>query len=219
LTAYTAAARTRVAAVIRGGECIWQDLSVDERRRLWPGARDLEDRHVRNCRLLPNRYVLLEHMPKAAVCAEIGILECTYSNEIIRATQPARLHLIDINPWWTNGARERFKSEIVDGRVIVHEGDSATILSSMPDRYFDWVYVDGDHTYEGAKRDLEAALPKMKARGLIACNDYTFFGTSDFAKYGVMEAVHEFCVRHDFEFVWLALQGRGYHDVVLRRME
>ena len=50
-----------------------------------------------------------------------------------------------------------FGPEITSGRVAVHLGDSGTVIESMPDRYFDWMYIDGDHSYEGVKRDLGAA--------------------------------------------------------------
>jgi hypothetical protein len=53
---------------------------------------------------------------------------------------------------------------------------------------------------------------------MIVLNDYTFWGPADFGKYGVMEAVNEFCTACGWEFAYLALQGRGYHDVAIRRM-
>src|SRR5262245_35482083 len=57
--------------------------STDVRRMKWPGAPDLDERHLRHCRVVPNRIVLLDHMPKDAVCAEVGILRCAFSKCIM----------------------------------------------------------------------------------------------------------------------------------------
>lgn len=51
----------------------------------------------------------------------------------------------------------------------------------------DFVYVDGNHSYEGVKEDLEVWYPKIKIGGLIFGDDWEGPST-----YGVANAVDEF---------------------------
>jgi dolichyl-phosphate beta-glucosyltransferase len=44
---------------------------------------------------------------------------------------------------------ERFHGEIAAATVRVHRAASCVAASTFPNRYFDWVYLDGDHTYDG----------------------------------------------------------------------
>ena len=193
-----------------------EDYSIEERRAMWPEAKPLQAKHICNCKLVENRVKMLEYMPKNAVCAELGVLNGDYSASILEITAPEKLHLVDIRPQSAEVAAERFSEEISHGRVSLHLGDSAEFISSMPDNYFDWVYVDGDHSYEGVKRDLEAIRPKLKPGGFIALNDYTFFDPSGFSKFGIVEAANEFCIDNDFELIFFALQGRLYNDIAIR---
>jgi len=53
-------------------------------------------------------------------------------------------------------------------------GDSKQVLPSLKGPYtnaFDLVLVDGDHTYEGALRDIENCIPLVKKGGLLLVHD------------------------------------------------
>ena len=192
--------------------------TTEQRREMLPPVKLLAEKHLLNCRLVENRNKMLEYMPKGATCAEVGIWKCDFSDKILKTMQPQKLHLIDIDQTAIKIADQRFNQDILNGTIATHLGGSSETIMSMPDNYFDWVYIDGDHSYQGVKQDLDATRLKLKPDGLIALNDYIFFGPLRLVKYGVIEAVNEFCIKHDFELIYLAFQGRMYNDVVLRKI-
>jgi len=148
---------------------------------------------------LPNfRDFLLESMPKNSICAEVGVLQGDFSKRILQITKPKILHLIDAWKVTTgeiykttplvleqdqnkmDGKYEkvlkRFRFEIENGQVILEKGYSQEILKKFEDNYFDWVYIDANHTYEFVKRDLETSYPKIKHGGFITGDDYGYEG-------------------------------------------
>lgn len=60
-----------------------------------------------------------------------------------------------------------------------------SIVNLFEDKSIDLVYIDGDHSYEAVKKDIELWLPKVKDGGLLSGDDFQWEG--------VKKAVHEFC--------------------------
>lgn len=53
-----------------------------------------------------------------------------------------------------------------------HDPDSPRIVSNYNDgELFDFLFIDGDHTYEGVKRDFEMYSPLVRKGGIIAFHD------------------------------------------------
>lgn len=61
---------------------------------------------------------------------------------------------------------------------------------------FDFVFVDGLHTYEQVKKDLNNYSSIIKKGGVIACHDYNHSGYP-----GVSEAINEFAKQYDMKIV------------------
>ena len=168
------------------------------------------------------REQLLRFLPQGGVVAEIGVAEAQFSQYILRDAAPAKLHLID--PWdFQTGAytddinnvsqseqQARYENvvktlegEIATGRVTVHRDYSENVVDSFENGYFDWVYVDAMHTYEGVKADLCAFDSKVKADGFILGDDYTNHPSAQSMNFGVIEAVNEFVRQTGYEFMFL----------------
>jgi predicted O-methyltransferase YrrM len=68
---------------------------------------------------------------------------------------------------------------------------SLEAVNFFADNSFDFVFIDGDHTYEGVKADIAAWSPKLKPTGMLAGHDYTPAGHPDTSFEGVGRAVRE----------------------------
>lgn len=138
-----------------------------------------------------NRVRMLEQMPKGGRCAEIGVWNGGFSGVILDVTAPSELVLID--PWdllsdqssgeWTHKKHEdhsemnRMYENVRSNyehlpQISIRKGFSADVLSSFPDGYFDWIYIDGNHLYEFVRKDVELGFRKVKPGGIIAGDDF-----------------------------------------------
>jgi spermidine synthase len=176
----------------------------------------LEPRHLEGCRVLADRDTMIrEHLPKYGVVAEVGVAGGGNARTILEGAKPRELHLIDLD--LSILQRHLIEPALNDGTARLYESDSFAALASFPDKYFDWIYIDGDHTYPGVKRDIEQAKRTVKPDGLLVFNDYIIFSHLEFTKYGVVHAVNELCVAEDWALRYVALNPQMYCDVVLAR--
>ncbi len=171
----------------------------------------LDKKHLDNAKLIANRKELLELLPKNGYIAELGVANGDYSSEIIQISNPKKLHLIDVwhseryNDELYNNVCNKFNLEINSKQIEIHKKLSYQAVEDFPDQYFDWVYIDTSHCYEGTKKELELYASKIKKGGYIAGHDYTMGNWVKQFRYGVMEAVHEFCVSNGWRIKYLTM--------------
>jgi len=60
---------------------------------------------------------------------------------------------------------------LLQHRVVLKEGKSADVLATLAGEQFDFAFVDGDHSTQGAATDLELIIPMMSPGAYIACHD------------------------------------------------
>ena len=139
----------------------------------------LARKHMKNCELLLDRSEMLSKLKKGGKVAEIGVARGEFSELILKITEPDSLHLIDIWNSKRYGAGlfrrvgARFKEQIDNGCVRIHRKLSTDAAEDFDDNYFDWIYIDTDHSYATTREELVKYAPKVKHDGIIAGHDYT----------------------------------------------
>jgi len=160
---------------------------------------------------------MLAMLPAGGACAEIGTWRGDFAAVILAERRPRRLYLVD--PWehrtdaayekasyggrmqggqqaleeMYQGVMARFAEEIATGRVVVLRARSLDAAATFEPHSLDWVYIDGDHSYEGVSADLEAYFAAVRPGGLIAGDDYGHEGS--WFEDGVKRAVDQFAGR------------------------
>lgn len=184
----------------------------------------LEEKHVRNCQITLNRRAMLQRIGKLEVVAELGVNRGEFSREILDVMQPSRLHLVDIwdSERYHDGlfheVTSKLATELESGSVQVHRKLSTEAHEDFPDEYFDMVYIDTDHSYQTTRDELMAYASKMKPDGILAGHDYSMGNWDASCRYGVFEAVHEFCVTFDWELCFLTAEPLESPSFAIRKI-
>uniref|UniRef100_A0A7S2S729 Class I SAM-dependent methyltransferase n=1 Tax=Mucochytrium quahogii TaxID=96639 RepID=A0A7S2S729_9STRA len=201
--------------------------------RQWPGENSplytqwvekyppwIPNRLLENTRVVSDRYSLLDrlrresYVPVNGMIAELGIMHSNFSLHLYERLQASCVHLYDLE--LRKEALANIQPFLNDKRMVFHQGDSAVMLSSTPEK-FDLIYIDAGHVYEAVIRDYKASLSRLKSGGVLVFNDYTFYDPNIQTFYGVVQTVHEAVVYDGFEVLFLTLSPHGFADIAIRR--
>jgi len=154
---------------------------------------------------------LLKELGLPLIICECGVTEGLFAKQMMD-WGTSLLYLID--RWETSGvtgdsafAQEwhdnnllqvQSRMAVYDNRpekYIILQGDSVEMLEHIVDNSLSMVYIDADHSYEGVKRDIEAAYPKVVSGGILAFHDFLS------PDYEVEKAVKEFLINNGYLYV------------------
>ena len=96
-----------------------------------------------------------------------------------------------------NDVVKRFKQM---EHVHIHRMSSSDWFAKQESNYFDWIYLDGDHSYEGVFNDLKSSRRVVKDGGIILGDDYAW-PFQKHGKPGVTAAVDEFIKNTGLELI------------------
>lgn len=111
-----------------------------------------------------------------------------------------------------------FKRFLRHGLVHIIEGYTHDVVNGFDDVYFDVIYIDADHTYEGIKRDLLDWWPKLKIGGVFSghdyCNNKIKNEAQQVVEFGVVQAVDEFIKEKGIQNLHVTAEGTASWVIV-----
>ena len=155
---------------------------------------------------------MVERFPAGSLFVELGSwkgMSAAYmAVEIINSGKDIKFDCIDIwseTPYLGEGKQDlvgealmnKFLENIAPVRHVINpiRKDSSLAAADYEDGSVDFVFIDGDHSYEGCKKDILAWLPKMKPNGVFSGHDYAWHPP-------VQQAVREVFGDGDFNDPW-----------------
>ena len=161
----------------------------------------------------------LQHLNKKnLVGAEIGTLDGWHALDIMEALSIKKLYLIDpykaYEDYSESVGNPRKAQEALNERMRVAKkilkkyGNKVEFIRKfsedatehIEDGSLDFLYIDGNHQYEFAKKDIELYYSKIKKGGIIGGHDYTNSPETERENFGVFKAVNEFFKKKKINF-------------------
>ena len=118
------------------------------------------------------------------------------------AGDPGPLVSVDIDPEALASARGRIRDHGLQDLVVFARGTLQGLVRAHPGLRLGVVFLDGDHSLEGVRRDLETLEAILPAGSLLLFHDYLDERNDDpgEAHIDVLRGVHESWVARDCEF-------------------
>jgi hypothetical protein len=139
------------------------------------------------------RAYILEQLDKNSKLVEVGVWKGDFSKQIWNISSPNLLVLVDS---WTFDEKVRGCAPQVSGEEPLNQNffdqakketydkfgniqnvhildlNSLEASYNYEDNFFDYIYIDAEHTYDAVTKDLEVWYPKLKKNGTLFGDDY-----------------------------------------------
>ena len=164
------------------------------------------------------RAYILEQLNKNSKVVEVGVWKGDFSKQIWNISSPNLLVLVDS---WTFDEKVRGCAPQVNGEEPLNQNffdqakndtfnkfekfqnvhildlNSLDASNNYEDNFFDYIYIDAEHTYEAVTNDLKVWYPKLKKNGILFGDDYYWREEDD--TLSLHKAYQEFIVKNNIK--------------------
>lgn len=168
-----------------------------------------------NLNSFSSRESLIENLRPKGKGIEIGVYKGNFANHILNNCENLELYLLDCwqkqdehvyvdilnsnNEEMVNCLLETInKNSKYFNRIKIIKDFSKNAVNFFDDNFFDFIYIDANHSYESSKEDIIKWFPKLKKNGLFAGHDY-LNGINGNGVFGVKQAVDEFVYENNLK--------------------
>lgn len=143
---------------------------------------------------------MIEHSPKVAVAID------SWTDDGIISRNDGGFSQIILDKLY-----EDFTLSMTDKPFVkIYREYTFDAVKHFKNNYFDVVYIDADHSYQGCLRDINNWFPKVKRGRFLLGDDYRIYqGRRPGVTFGVIEAVGKFAKENNLKFFLLPHYGWG----------
>ncbi|SRR6266496_4522936 len=166
-----------------------------------------------------NEFIQMLREREAKLGVEVGTDHGVYAKQLCEGIPELFLYCID--PWTAyiegkdvksqkdvDKIYEEAKERLKPYQCSLNKGTSMNEVKYFNDNSLDFVFIDGNHSYDYVLEDITEWTKKVKPGGIIAGHDYKLDAIN---KYGVIEAVNKY-VKDNHIAPWFIMQKRGFVD-------
>ncbi len=146
-------------------------------------------------------YGLAKSLPEKSLAVEIGSYIGASSLLIAKGlTKNSKLVCIDTwqNDAMTEGNWDSYQVFLQNTKAVEDRIKTIRNISVEAGRNFieqtDFIFIDGDHSYEGVKKDVDIWFPKLKSGGIIVMHD---IGWAEGVNKVITEDIQPYLVRFE----------------------
>jgi Methyltransferase domain len=168
------------------------------------------------------------------IIAEVGVADGVFSEYLLNELRPRKFVAFDLfalheadtyggaptnvllkNMTHLDYYRRKFADRA--SQVVTGVGRSNLTLAKYPDKTFDLIYIDVNHSYESVRQDTNIVQAKLADDGILVLDDYTQFDFIGGVRYGIVRAVNELIINQDWQVCGFSLQRAMFCNIAIRK--
>jgi len=118
-------------------------------------------------------------------------------------------HWSGIGFWKNNESKKHFDKIGISKYITTHVMTTQEYFNNNRKKKYQYIYVDGDHSYNGVKLDYSLFWPNLEKNGLIIFHDIVADGYLDEGKFGVKKFWKEIAKKNSLIFPFPKDSGLG----------